>query len=80
MSYSSHRHATLDESLPLANRASHARSCAIHVANKLGVKRDAVIASIAASTGVSLHQPGSGTELNIAMAAMDVLRTTALAG
>jgi hypothetical protein len=41
MSFSSHRSALQDDSLPLEQRASHARSCALHVANKLGVKREA---------------------------------------
>ncbi len=43
MSFNSHKRKVLDESEPLQHRASHARSCALHVANALGLERDAVI-------------------------------------
>lgn len=70
MSHNSHRNAVLDESSPLAHRASHARSCAIHVANRLGLRRDDVIRQVEASTGVDLAHPASVEDL---LLAFDVL-------
>jgi hypothetical protein len=74
MSFNSNRRATLDEKLPLEHRASHARSCAIHVANKLGLERDAVIDLVLVKAGVDLHHPNSGAELLLAIDAMEALR------
>jgi hypothetical protein len=79
MSFSSHRRKFLDETEPLEHRASHARSCALHVANKLGLKREAVIELVAQQTGVSLHQPGSEASLLMAFEALEVLRKGAFA-
>lgn len=74
MSFNSHRRKLLDETLPLEYRASHARSCALHLANKLGLEREEVISLIAQRTGVSLHEPGSATNLVKALDAMEALR------
>ena len=59
MSFSSHWRKLLDESEPLEHRASHARSCAIHVANKLGLKRDEVIELVAAACPERARSPDS---------------------
>jgi hypothetical protein len=74
MSYSSNRHLVNDESLPLDHRASHARSCALHVANKLGVDREAIIDLVAQQSGVSLHNPKSSNELLVGFSALEAIR------
>ena len=74
MSFSSNRRAVQDESLPLEHRASHARSCALHVANKLGVQREVVISAVAEKTGINLHGPVLGFELLQALAYLEALR------
>ncbi len=75
MSFSSNRNRVKDESLPLQHRASHARSCALHVANKLGVNREAIINLIEQQSGVSLHQPRSSAELLVGFSALEALRS-----
>lgn len=75
MSYSSNRRLVNDESLPLAHRASHARSCALHVANKLGVNREAIIDLVAQQSGVSLHKPQSSSELLAGLKALEAIRS-----
>lgn len=74
MSFSSNRRKLLDETEPLEHRASHARSCALHVANKLGLKREAVIELVAQRTGVRLDQPGSAAALLKAFEELEALR------
>jgi len=74
MSFNSHRRKLLNESEPLEHRASHARSCALHVANKLGVKREAVIELVSQRTGVSLHNPNNVTALLLAFEALENIR------
>ena len=63
-----------DPAMPIEQRASHARSCALHVAEKLGVKRSVVIAHVAARTGVDLNNPDNGDALARAFACIDALR------
>ena len=77
MSFNSHRRKLLDESEPLEHRASHARSCALHVANKLGLEREVVIELVASETGVSLHDPESAAHLMIAYEALERIRAQA---
>lgn len=74
MSFNSHRRALHDTSLPLEYRASHARSCALHVANKLGVKREAVIEIIKQKTGINLHAFNSEENLLKAFTFLEALR------
>jgi hypothetical protein len=59
MSFNSYRKKLLNELEPQEHRASQARSCALHVANKLGVKREVVIALVAERSGVNFHHPES---------------------
>ena len=77
MSFNSHRRKLLDESEPLEHRASHARSCALHVANKLGLEREVVIELVASETGVSLHNPESADLLMVAFEALERIRAQA---
>lgn len=75
MSYNSNRRALLDTSLPLEHRASHARSCALHVANKLGVKREDVMERVAQKTGVDLNKPANPEALLAAFEALESMRS-----
>lgn len=74
MSYNSHQRKLLDDSVSLEHRASHARSCALHVANKLGVDREYVIELVKQKTGVSLHDPCSADGLIAAHRELEHLR------
>ena len=78
MSFNSHRRKLLDETEPLKHRASHARSCALHVANKLGLAREVVIELIASQTGISLHNPESAAHLIAAFEALERIRLQAV--
>lgn len=78
MSFNSHKRKVLDESLPLLHRASHARSCALLVAQKFSLKRESIIDLIKLNTGVDLNSPQSATELLIALTALDELRLSRL--
>ena len=71
MSHSTSRKAARDATLPLEHRASHARSCAIHVANRLGMKRNDLIDLVEEQTGISLHDPGSAERLEMAFEHME---------
>ncbi len=74
MSFNSHRRKLLDESEPLEHRASHARSCALHVAKKLGLEREAVIELVASQTGVNLLNLESPNHLIVALEALERIR------
>lgn len=63
MSHSSSRKRVLDPARPLAHRASHARSCVNHVANRLGITRDELLTKVEEDTGASLISPGTEEEL-----------------
>jgi hypothetical protein len=77
MSFNSHRRKLFDESEPLEHRASHARSCALHVANALGLDRESVIELVAKESGVDLHRPTSAAEIVSAFATLEALRVNA---
>ena len=78
MSFNSHRRKVLNESEPLQHRASHARSCALHVANALNLERDDVIELVAKETGVNLHNLESAAHLIAAFEALERIRHQAL--
>ncbi|EKT62044.1 hypothetical protein OOA_09136 [Providencia burhodogranariea DSM 19968] len=63
MSHYSSRARVLNPELPLNQRASNARSCANHVASKLGITRIELFALIQNSTNVDLNKPKNETEL-----------------
>ena len=75
MSYSVHRRIVADATVPFEHRASHARSCVLHVANKLAVKRSAVLQHVKQQTGVDLDMPGSDEALAVAVASIEALRS-----
>jgi len=73
MSHSSHRKAVRDPTAPLSHRASHARSCAIHVAARLGLKRDEVLAIVEYKTGLSLVHVTNEQDLLTAFDCLEAL-------
>ena len=74
MSFNSSRRKSLDEALPLQMRASHVRSCALLVAEKFGLNRDAVIKDVAARTGIDLHDLEDGESILVAIECLEQLR------
>lgn len=74
MSFSSNRKVVFDESQPLVHRASHARSCALHVANKLGVRRSVVLAEVVRLAGVDLDHPVDAASMVKAFETLEELR------
>lgn len=74
MSYSSHRRAVLDATAAPAHRASHARSCALLIAGKLGVHRDAVIAWLQRKAGIDLNIVNDHDTLLRVQPLLDALR------
>ncbi|MOA38868.1 hypothetical protein D3C78_1605970 [compost metagenome] len=63
MSHSSSRTRVLDTARPLAHRASHARSCANHVANRLGITHSELLIKVEEDSGASLVSPQTEEEL-----------------
>jgi hypothetical protein len=74
MSHNSHRKQALNETLPLKHRASHARSCAIYVANRLRISREEAIQKVEQGTNISLHAPANASELVIAVHYLESLQ------
>ncbi|AUU36265.1 hypothetical protein [Proteus mirabilis] len=63
MSHNSSRAKVINPELPLNQRASNARSCANHVALRLGITRIELFALIKSSTSVDMEQPKNEEEL-----------------
>ena len=74
MSYSSNRRVALDSSLPVTHRASHARSCAVCVAEKYGLRRSNVVDSVRQACGVDLMSVKSGDDIFRAVEVLDRIR------
>lgn len=74
MSYNTHKRFALDVTKPFLHRASHARSCTNHVADKLHVSRDEIIERVMAISGVNLIAPSTGEELERALGCLDQIR------
>jgi len=74
MSFNSSRRKSLDETLPLQIRASHARSCALHVAEKLKLTRETVIAEVVERIGIDLRNLESSESILTAIECLDKLR------
>lgn len=73
MSHSSSRARVSDTASPLARRASHARSCANHVANRLGITRSELLIKVEEDSGASLVSPLTEQELMKAFNYMESL-------
>ncbi len=63
MSHNSSRAKVLNTELPLNQRASNARSCANHVALRIGITRVELFALIKNSTNVDINHPKNEEEL-----------------
>lgn len=74
MSYSAHRRDALDPDLPLAHRASHARSCTLHVSWKFHVHRDVVLDRVLNECGVDLRSVENAEELMKALETLERIR------
>ena len=74
MSYNTHKRFALDDTNPLPQRVSHARSCTMQVASQLRVPREEIIQRVAVLSGVDLHSVTSGEELARAFVCLDGLR------
>jgi len=73
MSHSSSRIRASDANLPLAHRASHARSCVNHVANRLGLTREQLLQQVLEQTAIDLCDPRNEEELVTALAYVEGL-------
>ena len=78
MSFSSSRRNALDNPKPLEHRASHARSCAMLVAQKWNVPREEVIQKIQGLCGIDLEHPTSAFDLEHAMKYLELIRANGL--
>src|SRR5262245_29282922 len=78
MSFSAHRRDALDRDLPLSNRASHARSCAVHVAEKWRIKRSVVLIAVHQRCGVDLTAVGADVEIETAIRVLEDLKVHGL--
>ncbi len=74
MSYSSNRRDALDVKLPLNHRVSHARSCAMLVAQKWKVLRSVVLETVNLKCGVDLNSVTSEHEIEPAIRTLEQLR------
>ena len=75
MSYSNHRRLALDPKVPMAQRMSHARSCAVHVSKKHRVQRSVIIAEVQQICGVDLTAAQAPDGIERAIAALDEVRS-----
>ena len=78
MSFSAHRRDALDKTLPLNYRASHARSCAVHVAEKYKVNRSVVIDLVKERCGVDLMSVNTDEEIALAVEMLSYLKVHGL--
>ena len=74
MSFSSDKRKAGDVTLSLQIRASHARSCARHVAEKRGTPRSVIIDEVKATTGIDLNDVANHEDLLTAVGCLDRLR------
>ena len=79
MSFSTNRRDALDPALPLDHRASHARSCAMLVAQKWGITRNVVIETIFERCGVDLSALETDNQIVTAIAALEDIRVNGIA-
>lgn len=75
MSHNSSRKGARDDSLPLAHRASHVRSCLNHIAARIGSTREKLMAHILLKMGIDLNDPESVEALMRAFEYLEGLET-----
>lgn len=74
MSYNIHKRFALDTTKPFPHRASHARSCTVHVASQLHVPRSEIIQQVKSLSGVDLMNVSNDEDLHRALVCLDQLR------
>jgi hypothetical protein len=80
MSFSANRRDALDRGLPLSYRASHARSCAVLVAEKWRVKRSVVLKAVHQKCGVDLTVIGTDNGIETAIRVLEDLKLHGIPG
>ena len=78
MSYSSNRRAAIDLVRPLPHRISHARSCAVAVAEKYRVSRESIIALVSERCGVDLMTAKESEAIIRAIGVLDQMKLVGL--
>ena len=78
MSYSSNRRDALDATMPFAHRASHARSCAMLLAQKFRVPRDLVLDLVGELSGIDMHAMQTDEDIATAISLLESLRFSGL--
>ncbi|MFO0857827.1 MAG: hypothetical protein U0640_10770 [Phycisphaerales bacterium] len=78
MSFSAHKRDSLDESMPIAHRMSHLRSCAVLVAEKYNVPRSEVVNRIKSSGGVNIEEPQSNSDIQRVIEVLTLMKTSGL--
>jgi hypothetical protein len=68
----------MDSTRPLAQRACHARSCAVVVAEKFRVHRSDVVRRVKDASGVDLMSPSTAADIEAAIVCLDALRLSGL--
>jgi hypothetical protein len=63
MSFSTNRRNALDPNRPMAHRLSHARSCAMLMGEKYKVPRSVILDFIRKTSGITLTEPVTESEL-----------------
>lgn len=74
MSFSGHKKRAQREDLPLLHRASSARSCAVLVSEKFGIRRSELIAIVKAKTGIDMHNMPDSASINQSVEFLDWYR------
>jgi hypothetical protein len=78
MSFSAHKRDALDESLPIDDRMSHLRSCAMLMGQKYRVPRSQIMEQVAQLCGVDITKPGSEAEIQLAVQALVAIKESGL--
>jgi hypothetical protein len=74
MSYSTHRRQSLDSSIPLGHRISHVRSCAVHMAQKYGVRRSVILERIGIMDGYEEGAYPTSAEIEATIGKLDEIK------
>jgi hypothetical protein len=79
MSFSTNRRNALDPDRPMAHRLSHARSCAMLMAQKYKVPRSAILDFVRKTSGINLAGPVTESELIEAVRILALIKQDGLA-